>query len=265
MTKQVLVTGGTGRLGQRTVGRLRKAGRDVRVLTRGRREAAGGVEYAVGDLTTREGLDAAMDGVAAIVHCATSTRGDAEATRHLVQAASRAGRPHLVYVSIVGIDHIASWGYPKAKLACERVVAGSGLPWTILRATQFYDYILVNVRRLAWPPVALAPAGFHVKPVDPEEVASRLVELALGEPAGRAPDIAGPLVTSWVDLLRDYLRASNRRRWVVPVRIPGTRAVRHGALLPGPGHTAGTRTWEQFLAESLRQSQAGSTQEVRSA
>src|SRR5437660_9902889 len=265
MTKQVLVTGGTGRLGRPTARRLREASRDVRVLTRRRRETADAVEYVIGDLSTAEGLQAAVDGVAAIVHCATSTRGDVEATRQLVRAASRAGTPHPVYVSIVGLDHIGSWGYPRAKRACERMVAESGLPWTILRATQLYDYCLVNIRRLARPPVPLVPAGFHVKPVDPDEVAARLVELALGEPAGRAPDIAGPLVTSWADLLHDYLRASHRRRWVMPVRIPGARAVREGALLPGPGHTTGSRTWRQFLTEKLRQPQAESIREVRSA
>jgi uncharacterized protein YbjT (DUF2867 family) len=256
MTKPILVTGGTGRLGRPTVRRLREAGRDVRVLTRHRRETADGVDYVVGDLSTGEGVEAAVDGVAAIVHCASSTKGDVEATRHLVRTALRAGGPHLVYVSIVGIDHIASWSYPKAKLECERIVADSGLPWTILRATQFYDYILKYVRRLAWPPVALVPAGFRVQPIDQDDVAARLVELALGEPAGRVPDVAGPLMTNWVDLLRDYLRASHRRRWVVPVRIPGTREVRAGVLLPGPGHTIGGLTWQQFLVTSLRQPQA---------
>jgi len=59
-------------------------------------------------------------------------------------------------------------------------------------------------------------------------VAARLVELALGEPVGRAPDMAGPQVTSWTDLLRAYLMATRRRRWVCPVLIPGTRAVRRG-------------------------------------
>ena len=158
-----------------------------------------------------------------------------------------------MYVSIVGIDRLASWGYPKRKLQAEQIVASSGLPWTILRVTQFYDYCLTNARRLSLLPVVPVPAGFTVQPVDPRDVAGRLVELALGEPGGRAPDMAGPQVSSWTDLLRGYLKASHRRRWVLPVRIPGTRAVRNGALLPPPGYTAGSRTWDQFLTTRLRQ------------
>jgi uncharacterized protein YbjT (DUF2867 family) len=100
------------------------------------------------------------------------------------------------------------------------------------------------------------PAGFTVQPVDPRDVADRLVELALGGPAGRAPDMAGPEVRSWTELLREYLRASHRRRLVLPIRIPGTRAVRNGALLPSPGHTVGCRSWDQFLTAELRQQAA---------
>ncbi len=260
MTSPVLVTGGTGRLGRLVVWRLRDADCDVRVLTRRSSQAAGGIRFLSGDLTTGEGIEAAVDGVAVIVHCATSSKGDAGATRNLVRAAARAGAPHLVYVSIVGIDHISSWGYPMAKLQAERIVADSGLPWTILRVTQFYDYILTGVRKLAKLPVVPVPAGFRVQPIDPDEVAARLVELTLGEPAGRVPDMAGPQVTSWADLLREYLRASHRHRWVVPVRIPGTRAVRAGGLLPRPGHAVGRRTWEQFLAASLQRGATGVTQ-----
>jgi hypothetical protein len=139
------------------------------------------------------------------------------------------------------IDHIASWGYPKTKLQAEQIVAGSGLPWTILRVTQFYDYCLANARRLSRFPVVPVPAGFTVQPVDPRDVAARLVELALGEPAGRAPDMAGPQVSNWTDLLQGYLKATHRRRWVLPVRIPGTRAVRNGALLPPPGTPSAPR------------------------
>ena len=252
MTSPVLVTGGTGRLGRHVVRRLHDARCEVRVLTRRGREPADGIEFVVGDLATGEGVAAAVDRAAAVVHCATSNRGDADTTQNLVRAASRVGAPHLVYVSIVGIDRISSWKYPKAKLKAERVVADSGLPWTTLRVTQFYDYILTGLQKLARLPVVPVPAGFDVQPIDPDEVAARLVELALGEPAGRVPDLAGPQVTNWVGLLRGYLRASHRRRWVVPVRIPGTRAVRAGGLLPAPGHAVGRRTWEQFLTASLR-------------
>jgi uncharacterized protein YbjT (DUF2867 family) len=113
MTSPVLVTGGTGRLGRLVVRRLHDAQCEVRVLTRRSRESADGIEFVVGALATGEGIEAAVDGVAAIVHCATSSRGDVDATRNLVRAASGAGTPHLVYVSIVGIDQISSWGYPK--------------------------------------------------------------------------------------------------------------------------------------------------------
>jgi uncharacterized protein YbjT (DUF2867 family) len=153
MPSSVLVTGGTSRLGRRVVRRLRDAGRDVRVLTRRSPEATDGVRHLTGDLRSGEGVDAAVDGVAAIVHCATSGKGDVATTRTLVRAASRAGSPHLVYVSIVGVDHLPAWGYSKAKLQAERVVADSGLPWTILRATQFYDYLLAGLRRMARLPV----------------------------------------------------------------------------------------------------------------
>jgi uncharacterized protein YbjT (DUF2867 family) len=220
------------------------------VLTRRRRDATHGVQFLTGDLRTGEGVDAAVDGVAAIVHCATSSNGDVEATRNLVQAAARAGSPHLVYVSIVGVDHL-SGGYSKAKLQAERVGVDSGLPWTILRVTQFYDYVLSGLQRLARLPVVPVPAGFLVQPIDPDEVAARLVELTLGGPAGRVPDLGGPQVTSWADLLRGYLRANHRHRWLVPIRIPGTRAVRAGGLLPSPEHATGRRTWEEFLTASL--------------
>jgi uncharacterized protein YbjT (DUF2867 family) len=253
MASPVLVTGGTGRLGRLVVARLQERGCDVRVLSRHGRPVPPGVTFFTADLRTGQDIEPAVTGTAAIIHCATSTRGDAEATRNLVAAASRTGSAHLVYVSIVGIDRIASWGYPKAKLQAEQIVAGSGLPWTILRVTQFYDYCLANARKLSRFPIAPVPAGFTVQPVDPRDVADRLVELALEEPVGRAPDMAGPQVSNWADLLRGYLKASRRRRRVLPVRIPGTRAVRNGALLPPPGHTAGSRTWDQFLAAQLPQ------------
>jgi uncharacterized protein YbjT (DUF2867 family) len=247
----ILVTGGTGTLGQQVVSRLREAGREVRVLSRRSRTSQDGLVSVTGDLATGEGLPAAVNGVGAIVHCASNRKGDAEATRNLVRAAAQEEPPHLVYISIVGIDRFPR-GYYKTKLEAEGVIADSGLPWTTLRATQFYELIAKGASRLAKLPVIPVPAGFVVQPVDSGEVAARLAELALEAPRGRVPDMAGPQILGFADLIRTYLRATGRRpRPVVAVWTPGIGPIRAGALYPQQGAeaTLGRRTWPDFLAE----------------
>ena len=261
MTSFILVTGGTGTLGRLVTPLLLDAGCRVRVLSRRGHESGDGVEYVTGDLATGDGIDAAVDGVETIVHCAGSTKGDEDKTRNLVRAASRAGSPHLVYISVVGADRVpvvsgvdrAMFGYFAAKRASERVVADSGLPWTTLRATQFHDLTLMTVRAMAKLPVIPVPAGIRFQPVDTGEVATRLVELTLGEPSGMVPDIAGPRAYEMKDLVRSYLRATHRRRLILPVKLPGraARAFRAGANL-APEQAVGHRTWEDFLAERVR-------------
>jgi uncharacterized protein YbjT (DUF2867 family) len=255
----ILVTGGTGTLGRLVVPRLRDAGCHVRVLSRRSHEAGDGIEFMIGDLATGEGLEAAVEGIGTVVHCAGSAKGDQDKARNLVRAASRAGAQHLVYISVVGADRIpvvsgvdrAMFGYFAAKRAAENVVADSGLPWTTLRATQFHDLILTLARQLAKLPVMPVPAGVRYQPVDAGEVAARLVELSLGKPSGLVPDIGGPRVYELTELLRSYLRASHRHRLLMPVRLPGkaARAVRAGANL-APEQAVGHRTWEDFLAVS---------------
>ena len=253
----ILVTGGTGTLGQLVVARLRDPGYDVRVLSRSSHEGGKGIEFVTGDLATGEGIDAAVQGTEIIVHCAGSAKGDGDKARHLVRAARGAGARHLVNVSVVGADRIpvtsaidrAMFGYFASKLAAERVVAESGLPWTTLRATQFHDLILMTARQMARLPVIPVPLGFRFQPVDAGDVADQLVELALGTPAGLAPDIAGPRVYGMAELLRGYLRASGKHRPIVSLPLPGkaARAVRGGANL-APDRDVGRRTWEDFLA-----------------
>ena len=106
MISPILVTGGTGTLGSLVVARLRQGGRRVRVLSRTAHEPAEGIEYAIGDLDTGAGIEAAVAGVETIVHCAGAQKGDAVKARHLVEAASRAGVRHLVNISVVGADRV---------------------------------------------------------------------------------------------------------------------------------------------------------------
>jgi uncharacterized protein YbjT (DUF2867 family) len=149
------------------------------------------------------------------------------------------------------------FGYFASKLAAERIVAGSGVPWSTLRATQFHDLIETTVRAMAKLPMIPVPAGFRFQPVDAGEVAARLTDLALGTPAGLVPDIAGPRVEEMAALLRAYLRARGLRRVILPIRLPGqaARAFRAGANLAAD--RAVGRTWEDFLAERVSAPTAG--------
>jgi uncharacterized protein YbjT (DUF2867 family) len=260
MTSTILVTGGTGTLGRQVVPRLKDAGHDVRVLSRTAHEAADGIEYVTGDLMKDEGIEAAVDGAGTILHRAGNRKGDDEATRNLAQAASRAGTQHLVYISVIGTDRVPQagridrtmFGYFGSKLAAERVVEESGVPWTTLRAAQFHDLMLMVAQAMAKLPVLPVPSGFRFQPVDTGEVATRLVELALGPPAGLVPDIAGPQTYTMAELLRSYLRARGKHRLMVPVHLPGkaARAFRAGANL-APDRAVGRTTWEDFLSERV--------------
>jgi uncharacterized protein YbjT (DUF2867 family) len=245
VTNSVLVTGGTGTVGRIVVDHLATAGKDVRILSRGRRPSQRtDVRHVVGDVRTGDRLDAALDGVDTIVHCVYPTE-------HLVAAAKRAGSPHLVYVSIVGIDRVP-FGLYRKMLANERVIAQSGLPWTVLRATQFHDLIAFLLRMLAKPPVMALPSGLRFQPVDVRDVGERLARLALGEPVGRAPDFGGPQVRALDDLAQSYLAIVGKRRLIVPIRLPGKvfRGIRAGGLT-ALEHRAGTITFERYLREQV--------------
>jgi uncharacterized protein YbjT (DUF2867 family) len=235
------------------VERLRAGGVGARVLSRSGRPGT-----IRGDLMTGEGLDGAVRGVDTVIHCASSPfrksrQVDIEGTGLLLDAAAAAGVSHVVFISIVGIDRVPSYPYYRIKLETERVVEGSPVPHTILRATQFYDLVLMAIRALERLPVMPVPRGFLGQPIDAGEVAGRLVELALSEPAGRARDVGGPEVRTLDDAVRAYLEITGRRRKVLPVPVPGktARAFREGALTC-PDEAYGQMRWEEFLRGRMK-------------
>jgi len=256
MVPSILVTGGTGTLGRLVVDRLRDAGHGVRVLSRRDRESADGLEYVTGDLATGEGVDAAVSGIEAVVHCAGEQKGDDIKAKTLVAAASGGDIKHLVFVSVVGADRVpieskadkAMFGYYGFKLAAERVIEDSGIPYTILRATQFHELLFTMASQMGRMPVVPAPSGVRFQPIAADEVAARMTELTLNAPAGRVEDMGGPRTYEFKQIVRQYLRARRRHRPILPVRMPGkaARAMREGANL-APEHPVGRLTWEQFL------------------
>lgn len=217
----VLVTGGTGTLGSHVVPLLRADGLTLRVLSRSPRTDTEGITYVRGDLVTGEGV-------------------------------AEAGVEHLVYVSVIGVDTMPLAWFRTLRRA-EEAVTTSGVPYSVLRAAQFHDLVLKTVAAMTRLPVVPAPGGLRFEPVDAREVAARLVELALGAPAGRVPDLAGPRVYDLAELVRGYLAATGRRRPLLPVRVPGKagRAYRAGDNLALDGAERGRRSWEEFLAERV--------------
>ncbi|WP_406505893.1 SDR family oxidoreductase [Streptomyces sp. NBC_01602] len=245
----ILVTGGTGTLGREVTDRLRTDGHEIRVLSRRSQP------YAV-DLRNGTGLGAAVDGVDTIVHCATQPRGgDDTAAGHLIEAAKRAGAPHLVHVSIVGVDRVPL-GYYRVKRQVEQMVEDSGLGWTILRSTQFHDLVLRVLAAAARLPVMPLPAGVRLQSIDTGEVADRLAELAVAGPAGRVPEMGGPEVRELPELARAYLRATGKRRPLVSVPLAGKAyaGYRRGGHLT-PRRAVGKATFEEFLTERCRRRQ----------
>lgn len=250
--RRFLVTGGTGTLGRHLVERLVATGADVSVLTRNPR-ASGPGRQLKGDLTTGAGLPAAVSDVDVIVHCATHARFQRVeylGAQRLLELATERGIGHFAYISIVGIDD-HPFPYYQGKLRTERLIADSGVPYTLLRATQFHDLVLSIVSGLAKPPVALVPKGFATQSIDVRAVAERLAELAAGDPAGRARDIGGPRVDSVADLVQVYGAAVGKPRSVLPVAVPGksSRAFQAGMNLLGPDGEQLGGTFDEFLAE----------------
>src|SRR5439155_26994379 len=167
----VLVTGGTGRLGRRLVDPLQRAGHSVRQLSR-RGTGPGGVR---GDLATGLDLTSALAGAELVVHAASDPRGDpwqvdVAGTRRLVEAVDRSRLRHLVYISIVGVDRIP-YGYYRAKFAAEQVLLASGLPITLLRITQFHDLVDELLGTARRGPILPVPMGWRVQPVDVADAA----------------------------------------------------------------------------------------------
>ena len=254
--KRVLVTGGTGVLGSALAKRMRAAGYTVRSMSR--RPAPdsllAGSEWAQADLETGSGLAAAVAGAELIVHAASSPfqrsyQVDVAGTQQLVDRAREAGCAHLLYVSIVGIEHLP-FEYYRHKLAAEQIIARGALPWSIVRATQFFGLLDYALRMLTRFPIAFVPGDFLFQPVDPGEVADVLCALLAAPAAGRAPDIAGPEVLRSSDMAHSWLAAQSLRRLMLPLYLPGRTAagIRRGDLTR-PDRTITKTTWDQWLAK----------------
>jgi uncharacterized protein YbjT (DUF2867 family) len=254
------ITGAGGRLGRRVVRVAQRAeGDEVRQLS----DFAGN-DYLVVDLPSGNGLREALAGVEVVVHTASSPRRDpwhvdVVGARHLAAAVDRSSLRHLVFISIVGVDRIP-YDYYHAKFAAEQVLRASGIPLTIVRSTQFHSFVdeLFLERRRG--PLVAVPSGWRLQPVDTDEVAEHLWQIALGEPTDEVREFAGPEELASQDVARlwaeqwyaEHRVEAARRPRVVPVRLPGkaSAAFRKGHALPGLDAVLGRATYAEHLART---------------
>jgi len=243
---KIAVAGGTGVVGRHTVEAVRAAGHDAVVLTRSH-----GV-----DLVTGKGLAAALIGADAVVDVASIETLKAAAaiefftaaTGNLVSAAADAGVAHVVLLSIVGIDRIP-YDYYAGKVAQEKVVERSPVPWTLLRATQFHEFAAQMFDRAKIGPLHVAPRA-RTQPVAAREVGERLAGLAAGQAQGRVRDLAGPREEQLAEMIRSYARREGYRGWIPALNVPGPqmKGMRAGDALPGQDADLGVQTFAEWLA-----------------
>jgi len=251
---RIAVAGATGNIGSRTVVELERQGHEVVRISR-----SSGV-----DVTTGAGLDAALEGVGAVVDVTNlpalgreeAVAGFGTATDHLLAAERRAGVGHHVLLSIVGVHRVDGNPHYAGKREQERRVEEGGVPWTIVPATQFHDFAAMVAGWTEHEGTAeIAP--LLVQPIAPQDVAEVLAELVTGPPQGRYRDVAGPDTHDLVDMARRTLAVSGRPLRLVPTwsSIFGPEMAGE-VLLPGEGARIAPTTFDEWLAELDRSAAA---------
>lgn len=224
---RIAIAGGTGVAGSALARLAEAAGHEILVLSR-----STGIDLTSGAIPDLGGCDALVDASGTLTTSAKRSRAFFRGvTETLLRAAERAGVRHCVALSIVGAAEVDR-GYYAGKAEQERILEGSPLPWTIVRATQFFEFVDQTAIRLG--PLAFAPA-MRSQPIAVETVARRLLETASSSPLRRAISIAGPEELRMADLARAVRRHRGQRGAVVEFPVPGRfgRALRDGSMLPG--------------------------------
>ena len=246
---KIVVIGGTGLIGSKVVSNLRQNGH----------EAIAAAPNTGINTITGEGLTEALAGAEVVIDVANApdfaddavmsffkTSGD-----NLLSAAAAAGVRHHIALSVVGSDRLPESGYLRAKVAQEELVKASGIPYTIIRSTQFFEF-LGGIAQSATDgqTVRLSPA--HLQPVASDDVAALVAKVATMAPANGVIELAGPERIGLDDLVRRYLTAKHDARKVVTdihARYFGTE-LNDKSLTPGDNPHIGSTSFETWLARA---------------
>ncbi|MFD1768759.1 SDR family oxidoreductase [Sphingobacterium suaedae] len=251
---KVLITGGTGALGRLIASRIDRHDKEIAILT-SRTDTVDLDHVTVyhGDLARGTGLADAIHGSQTIIHCASNPRDfqsvDIEGTMKLLAAIPTGEKPHIIYISMVGVDQ-STYPYYQAKWAVERQLANSGYPFSILRTTQFHHFVeaFIEMHLADAGSESCIPSGLRFQSVDCTEVADRLISMAAAGPSGLAPDFGGPEIITLETMFKQYLESYQMPlSWETkPLDGPRYALFRSGINLC-PAHREGRISWREFL------------------
>jgi uncharacterized protein YbjT (DUF2867 family) len=247
---KIVVIGGNGRIGSKLVAKLREAGHEVVAAS-----PSSGVNTITG-----EGLSRALGGAQVVVDVANSPSFEDKAALDFFQASGRnllaaeaiAGVKHHVALSVVGTDRMLASGYFRAKMAQEELIKASAIPYTIVRATQFFEFVGAIAESAADGQIIRLPSAL-MQPIVSDDVATALATVAVAEPQNGTVEIAGPEAIRMDDLVRQFLHARNDNRQVVTDPKAGYfgTPVTDRTLVPGNQARFGPTRFADWLCHSM--------------
>jgi len=249
---KIVVIGGTGLIGSKLVNRLRQKGHEV---------VAASPDSGVNTITG-EGLAEVLAGTQVVVDLANSPSFEDKAVmeffttagRNLLAAEKAAGVGHHLALSVVGSDRLPDSGYLRAKLAQEDLIKASGIPYTILRSTQFFEFIGAIIKSgTEGDVIRLSPALFQ--PIASDDVVAALADLVVGPPLNATVEVAGPDARPLDKFARTFLATTGDRREVIAdvhARYFGTE-LDDGSLTPGDHPRLGSVRFEDWLSRTAAQ------------
>jgi uncharacterized protein YbjT (DUF2867 family) len=252
---KIVVIGGSGLIGKKTVRNLRQRGHEVVAAS-----PSSGVNTVTG-----EGLAKALAGALVVVDVANAPSWDDQAVlaffetsgRNLLAAEAAAGVGHHVALSVVGTDRLLASGYFRAKMAQEKLVRESPIPYTIVRATQFFEFV-GGIAQFATEGQTVRVPPALMQPIAADDVAAAMADVALAEPLNGTFDLAGPEPIRQDELVRRFLKATGDARTVVadPKALYYGVAVDDRSLTPGDRPRLGPTRFDDWLR---RQPETGAT------
>jgi uncharacterized protein YbjT (DUF2867 family) len=248
---KLVVIGGTGLIGSQVVQKLNTLGHEA---------VAASPNTGVNTLTG-EGLDTALAGAQVVVDLANSPSFEDAAVleffrtagRNLLKAEVNAGVEHHVALTIVGADRVPESGYMRAKIAQEEVIEAAGQPYTIVRSTQFMEFLRAAADAATEGETVRVPDA-NLQPIAAEDVAAAVTDVAVSAPINGTIEIAGPEKIKFADLIRSILAADNDPRTVVAdehARYFGTELT-DTSITAGPDARLGKTTFAEWLAHNPR-------------